>query len=108
MFDFLLRSGIFFYTIPWQLLLVLLGVFIAHLLKTARGRWIWLGVEILTLIVCELTAKAEIIPTLASYFFYVLTLDLLIGHGIVGMIRGFRWLVDWLNKENAENEEESQ
>lgn len=105
MLDFLFRSGIFFYTIPWQLLLVLLGVFIARLLKTTRGRWIWLGVEILTLIVCELTAKAEIIPTLISYFFYVLALDLLIGHGIVGMIRSFRRLVDWLNKENADEEE---
>ena len=108
MLDFLFRSGIFFYTIPWQLLLVLLGVFIARLLKTAQGRWIWLGVEVLALVLCEITAKADFMQTLASYFFYVLTLDLLIGHGIVGMIRGFRWLVDWLNKENAENEEESQ
>lgn len=40
MLDFLFRSGIFFYTFPWQLLLVLLGVFIACLLKTPRGRWI--------------------------------------------------------------------
>ena len=101
MLDFLFRSGIFFYTIPWQLLLVLLGVFIVCLLKTPRGRWIWLGVEILTLIVCELTAKTEIVPALAGYFFYLLALDLLMGHGIVGMIRGFRLLVDLLNQENA-------
>lgn len=105
MLDFLFRSGIFFYTIPWQLLLVLLGVFIVKLLKTSRGQWLWLGVEILTLIVCEFTVKAEIIPTLISYFFYVLAFDLLIGHGIVGMIRGFRRLVDWVNKENADEEE---
>ena len=51
MLDFLFRSGIFFYTIPWQLFLVLLGVFMARLLKTPRGRWLWLGVEILTLII---------------------------------------------------------
>ena len=108
MFDFLLRSGIFFYTIPWQLLLILLGIFIVKLLKTSRGRRLWLGVEIITLIVCEIIPKADIMLTLTSYFFYVLAFDLLIGHGIVGMIRGFRWLVDWLNKENAENEEESQ
>ena len=101
MLDFLFRSGIFFYTIPWQLLLVLLGAFIACLLKMPRGRWIWLGVELLTLIFCEITAKAEIMQTLASYFFYILALDLLIGHGIVGMIRGFRWLVEWINKENS-------
>jgi len=101
MLDFLFRSGIFFYTIPWQLLLVLLGVFIVKLLKTTRGRWIWLGVEVLTLIVCEIIPKADIMPTLTSYFFYVLALDLLIGHGIVGMIRGFRWLVNWINQENA-------
>lgn len=62
--------------------------------------------EILTLTVCALTAKTEIVPTLASYFFYILALDLLMGHGIVGMIRGFRWLVNWINKKNAENEEE--
>lgn len=105
MFDFLFLSGIFFYTIPWQLLLVLLGVFIAGMLKTSRGRWIWLGVEVLTLIGCEIIPKADIMPTLTSYFFYVLALDLLIGHGIVGMIRGFRRLVDWLNKENAETDE---
>ena len=103
MLDFLFRSGIFFYTIPWQILLVLLGVFIARMLKTARGRWIWLGVEVLTLILCELTTKADIIPALASYFFYILALDLLIGHGIVGMIRGFRRLVDWLNKNEESN-----
>ena len=108
MLDFLFRSGIFFYTIPWQLFLVLLGVFIARLLKTPRGRWLWLGVEILTLIICELTAKTEIVPTLAGYFFYLLALDLLMGHGIVGMIHGFRLLVNWINKENAENEEDSQ
>lgn len=108
MLDFLFRSGIFFYTIPWQLLLVLLGVFIARLLKTPRGQWLWLGVEFLTLIVCELAAKTEIVPALASYFFYLLALDLLMGHGIVGMIRGFRLLVDWLNSENTEKEEESQ
>ena len=101
MLDFLFSSGIFFYTIPWQLLLVLLGIFIVKLLKTSRGRWIWLGVELLTLIFCEITAKAEIMQTLASYFFYILALDLLIGHGIVGMIRGFRWLVEWINKENS-------
>ena len=106
MFDFLLRSGVFFYTIPWQLLLVLLGAFIACLLKTSRGRWIWLGVEILTLIVCELTTKTDIMPALACYFFYFLALDLLIGHGIVGLIRGIRLLVDWLNKENADIKEE--
>ena len=105
MFDFLFRSGIFFYTIPWQLLLVLLGVFIAQLLKTSQGRWLWLGVEILTLIVCEFIPKAEIMPTLASYFFYILAFDLLIGYGIVGIIRIFRRLVDWLNKENAETDE---
>ena len=98
MLDFLFRSGIFFYTIPWQLLLILLGVFIACLLKTLRGRWVWLGVEILTLILCELTSKADFMPTIVSYIFYILALDLLIGHGIVGMIRGFRRFVDWLNK----------
>lgn len=107
MFDFLFRSGIFFYTIPWQLLLVLLGVFISRMLKTSRGRWLWLGAEVLTLIICELITKAEIMQTLACYFFYILALDLLIGHGIVGMIRGFRWLVGWLNKENADTKEES-
>ena len=101
MFDFLLRSGIFFYSIPWQFLLVLLGVFIARMLKSSQGRWLWLGAEILTLIVCEIIPKADIMPTLTSYFFYVLALDLLIGHGIVGMIRGFRWLVNWINQENA-------
>lgn len=105
MLEFLFRSGIFFYTIPWQLLLVLLGIFIARLLKTSRGRWLWLGVEILTLIVCEIIPKTEIMPTLASYFFYILAFDLLIGQGIVGMIRIFRRLVDWLNKENAEIDE---
>ena len=104
MLDFLFRSGIFFYTIPWQLLLVLLGVFIACLLKTPRGRWIWLGVEILTLIVCEFSSKAEILPTLASYFFYLLALDLLVGHGIVGMIRIFRRFVDWSNKDSRPDE----
>ena len=101
MFDFLFRSGIFFYTIPWQLLLVLLGVFIARMIKTSRGRWIWLGVEVLTLIGCEFIPKTEIMPTLACCFFYVLAFDLLIGHGIMGMIRGFRWLVDWINNETA-------
>ena len=105
MLEFLFRSGIFFYTIPWQILLVLLGVFIARLLKTARGRWIWLGVEVLTLILCEIITKADLMLTLAIYFFYVLAFDLLIGHGIIGMIRGFRRLVDWLNKENADEEE---
>lgn len=98
MFDFLLRSGIIFYTIPWQILLVLLGVFIVRLLKTSRERWVWLGVEVLTLISCEIIAKTDIMQTLVSYFFYILALDLLIGHGIVGVIRGFRWLVDWINK----------
>lgn len=97
MLQYLFRSGIFFYTIPWQLLLILLGIFIATLLKTSRGRWIWLGVEVLTLILCELTAKTDIIPTLASYFFFLLAFDLLIGHGIMGIICGFRWLVDWIN-----------
>ena len=105
MLDFLFRSGIFFYTTPWQLLLVLLGVFIVRLLKTSRSRWLWLGVEILTLVVCEIITKADIMLTLASYFFYILAFDLLIGHGIVGMIRGFRWFVDWLNKENSDEEE---
>ena len=106
MLDFLFRSGIFFYTIPWQLLLVLLGIFIARLIKTSRGRLIWFGTEVFTLIVCEIIPKADIMPTLTSYFFYVLALDLLIGHGIVGMIRIFRRLVDWLNKENASSGEE--
>ena len=101
MLDFLFRSGIFFHTIPWQILLVLLGVFVAGMLKTSRGRWLWLGVEILTLILCEIIAKTDIMLTLASYFFYILAFDLLIGHGIVGIIRGFRWLVDWINNENA-------
>ncbi len=101
MFDFLFRSGVFFYTIPRQLLLVLLGVFIAGMLKTSRGRWIWLGVEVLTLIGCEFIPKTEIMPTLACCFFYVLAFDLLIGHGIVGIIRIFRWLVDWINNETA-------
>ena len=101
MLDFLLRSGILFYAIPWQLLLVLLGIFIVHLLKTPRGRWIWLGVEILTLIVCELTAKAEITSTLASYFFFILALDLLIGHGIMGIVHLFRRFVHWLSKDEA-------
>jgi len=101
MYDFLLRSGIFFYSIPWQFLLVLLGVFIARMLKSSQGRWLWLGAEILTLMVCEIIPKTDLMLTLACYFFYVLALDLLIGHGIVGMIRGFRWLVNWINQENA-------
>ena len=101
MFDFLFRPGIFFYTIPWQLLLVLLGVFIARLIKTSLGRWIWLGVEVLALTGCEFIPKADIMLTLTSYFFYVLAFDLLIGNGIVGIIRGFRWLVDWINNETA-------
>lgn len=106
MLDFLFRSGIFFYTIPWQIFLILLGVFIARMLKTTRGRWIWLGVEVLTLILCEIVtyANQDIVSVLAAYFFYILAFDLLIGHGIMGIIRGFRWLVDWLNKEKTEEE----
>ena len=103
MLEFLFRSGIFFYTIPWQFLLVLLGAFIVTLLKTSRGRWIWLGMEVLTLIFCEIItyANQDIVSVLAAYFFYILAFDLQIGHGIVGMICGFRWLVEWINKENS-------
>lgn len=105
MFEFLLRSGIFFYTIPCQILLVLLGVFIARLLKTSRGQWLWLGVEVLTLIVCEITTKSDIMQTLVCYFFYILAFDLLIGHSIIGITKGFRWLVDWISKENSDGED---
>lgn len=103
MFDFLFRSGFYFIFFPGHLTLIVLGIFITYLLKTSRGQWIWLAVEILTLIICELITKAEIMQTLACYAFYILAFDLLIGHGIVGIIRGFRWLVDWLNKENADS-----
>lgn len=107
MLDFLLRSGIFFYTIPWQIFLVLLGVFIVILLRTARGRWLWLGVEVLALILCEIItyANQDIVSVFAAYFFYILAFDLLMGHGIIGIINAFRHLVDWLNKENSDEEE---
>lgn len=109
MFDFLFRSGIFFTFFPGHLTLIVLGILIACLLKTARGRWIWLAAEVLTLITCEIITDAnqDIVPILGAYFFYILAFNLLIGHGIVGIIRGFRRLVDRLNKENADTEEGS-